>query len=125
MSTVAPSQPWEPLDIPLDNPADLEVIVTAAEGMTEQAVWQVLHIRAVRVRALAEEARAAVIEMTELQERSCRPGWDGDNAMSTLVYRSERVASLARQARRNFAVYLRHRARLEAHNTTGEGRVHP
>lgn len=121
MSTSAPSHPWEPLNIPIADPAALEALVTAAESMTEQAQWQVLNLRAARIQALAEEARAAVIEMAESQENACRPGWEGENAMSTLVYRSTRVALLARQSRRQLTVYLRHRARLESKNATTEG----
>lgn len=123
MSTSAPTQPWEPLNIPIADPAELEAIVAAAESMTEQAQWQVLNLRAARIQALAEEARTAVIELAELQERACRPDWEGENAISTIVYRSTRVALLARQSRRQLAVYLRHRARLESKNTTVEGNV--
>ena len=123
MSTVAPIQPWEPLNIPIANPAELEAMVAAAEGMTEQAQWQVLNIRAARVRALAEEARRAVIEMTEYEARACLPDCQGEQAMTTLAYRAQRVAMLARQSRRQLTVYRRHRARLEAKNRTVEGNV--
>jgi hypothetical protein len=126
MSAAAPIQPWEPLNIPVANPAELEAMVTAAEGMTEQAEWQVLNIRAARVRALAEEARKAVIEMTEYEARACLPDCQGEMAMTNLSYRAQRVAMLARQSRRQLAVYRRHRARLEAQNSnTVEGKSQP
>lgn len=117
MSTATPLQPWEPLNIPIADPADLAVIVAAAESAAERALWQVLNIRAARIEALAQEARAAVARMTELLERASRPGWDGENAVSTVAYRAEEVASMARQCRRQFTTYQRHRARLEAKNS--------
>ena len=91
--------------------------------MTEQAQWQVLNIRAARVRALAEEARRAVIEMAEYEARACLPDCQGEMAMTNLSYRIQQVAMLARQSRRQLAVYRRHRARLEANNTTVEGKA--
>ena len=121
MSTAAPLQPWEPLNIPVANPAELEAMVTAAEGLTEQAQWQVLNIRAARVRALAEEARATVLEMTQLEGQACRPDCQGESAMTSLAYRIQQVAMLARQSRRQLTVYQRSRARLEAKYATPKG----
>ena len=121
MIAISPTPTWEPLTIPVANPAQLEALVTAAEGMTEQAQWQVLNIRAARVRALAEEARKAVIEMAEYQARACLPDCQGEMAMTNLSYRAQKVAMLARQSRRQLTVYQRHRARLEAKYATAKG----
>jgi hypothetical protein len=123
MSTSIPTQLWEPLNIPIAEPAKLAAIVAAAESMAEQAQWQLLNIRAARIEALAQAARAAVVQMAELQEPACLPNWKGTSSMCRLGYRSQRVVSLARQARREFTTYQRHRARLETGNRTIEGKI--
>lgn len=118
MSTTAAIEPWEPLNIQIADRAELAMIVASAEDAADRAPWQALYIRATRIESLAGQARAAVTKMAQLVERASQPGWEGDRAVSIAAYQAQEIASLARQCRRQFTIYQRHRDRLEAGNST-------
>ena len=120
MIAINATPPWEPINVPTPNLADLEATVAAAELLAYQAKVYVTVTHAAKAQAYAEEARQVVAGLAEYAATALRADWQGERAMSSLAYHVERVSQLARQARRQLTTYHRARARLEAPAATPE-----